>query len=134
MDSSLLTRYAIPGGQMVIDDIPDTVFLPIEYKLEKHQAMGIISVEEIRDKGLVFIQSVPDRDQSVPDPNTNPKKKKKKIKPCGFYPFNALLNTEDFTHCIGCKGGGCKNLVVRPIDSSKPRACFSNYQVEVCGN
>ena len=111
---------------MVIDDISDTFFLPNEYKLEKHQQMGTISVEEIQEKGLVFIQS-------VPNPNYNPKKKKNKVKPCGFYPFNALLNTEDFTHCIGCKGGGCKNLVVRPIDSSKPRACFSNYQVEICG-
>ena len=110
---------------MVIDDIPDTVFLPIEYQLKKHQQMGTISVKEIQEKGLVFIQSVP---------NPNPKGRGKATpKPCGFYPFTALLNTEDFTHCIGCKGGGCKNLVVRPIDSSKPRACFSNYQVEICG-
>ena len=122
MDSSLLTQYALPGGKMVIDDISDTFFLPSEYK----DKPTTVTTEEIQAKGLVFIQSVPLK-------KTNPKKKKKNEAPCGFYPFTALLKTEDFTHCIGCEGGGCKNLVVRPIDSSKPRACFSNYQVELCG-
>ena len=42
------------------------------------------------------------RSQGRNNPNTilqktNPKKKKK-VKPCCFYPFNVLLNTKDFTH------------------------------------
>ena len=123
MDSSLLNRFALPGGPIEIDGISDTCFLPTEYKDKQ-----IVTTEEVNRDGLVFIQSVPN-----PNKNANPKKKKTKPAPCGFYPFTALLNTEDFTHCIGCKGGGCKNLVVRPIDSSQPRACFSNYQVEICG-
>ena len=122
MDPSLLTKTAVPGGKMVIDDISDTFFLPSEFK-----NAASVTAEEVNAKGVVFIQSAPKTNV------TNQKKKKKVKPPCGFYPFTALLNTEDFTHCIGCQSGGCKNLVVRPIDSSKPRACFSNYQVEICG-
>ena len=107
MDSSLLSCYALPGGRMNVRGIKDTFFLPAEYKDKQ-----IVTAKEVKRYGMVYVHGNPY---------------------CGFYPYNNLMNTIDFTKCVGCKGGACQNKVVRPIDNSKPRADFGNYCVELCG-
>ena len=109
MDTSLFVEKAIPGCTSFVDGFEEPIYLPVSYQNKR-----IVTANEVARDGLVFIMNWDEG-------------------PSTFYPMKNLKETSDFTRCIGCKGGGCKNKVVRPVDLSIPRADFNNYRVEECG-
>jgi hypothetical protein len=123
MDPSLFRNCAIPCGPITVDDIDDNLFLPLSYKNRGN--VFAVTIEDVEDDGLVFIMNWKEDGSAPTGEDVAPS--------ATFYPFRKLLDTKDFSHCVGCKGGGCTNKVIRPIDFSKPRADFGNYRIEMCG-